>query len=998
MESMINKNTGVVEPMRIAMGSMGAMGLSRYFAAFSQSILDRYAIWEKYPWSDAVIRYLENEKQEEASQKTELSSFFVTLQLLKIYLTNEREKEKKGRGEQETDHAELTVRIETELRKLKTGYDRYFGILERIYREGTQMPGEELSRIWAILEREAGVRKVQQKNQQTEVRDVRQKYLEADGGPDKSGIAVKVSAALKHKGMTPYALGTAGIRLRHMAEGHAYIPDSKTLFRNSVERQQREFYTKLVRDHAVTGLLLELPAWISRTAARELLRENIRDSGEKEGTWGDSNVYLSELWKRSSQEERKILLRRIPQAVRQAASLWEEADQENGNPGQKEILETMIERIEAAQRGEASQSPEVFRRPEAELSEQEILEEVGRILPELPVWVSETAAWELYSENARGYGTGNEDSETGNAKFQEQQPAVFQDHGESLVYRMENQDSVPAEGRGAKPGETSDFSYSDGRKGNLKLSELWEQSSQEEKKILLHRIPQAVRQASSLWEEADQGNSSPVQKEILETIIERIEATQRIEAARKVEAFQGLEIFRGSETELSEQRIPEEIGRILSELPVWVSETAVLKLHGESAKGLKIRNEDPETGNARFQGQQSAVFQSHGENLVYRMENRDSVPAEERGAKLGETGDFSYSDGRREKLQLTEIWEKASQEERKILLHRIPQAVRQAASLWERTGQGNGGPRQDEILKTIVERIEAVQSFDTIQRIETIQKLSDQRTLKEIEHILSELPAWVSKTAVRELHRKNARDYGAGDEDLETGIGRAERTAAGVFSRRSDGRIENLQLSELWERSSQEEREVLLHRIPQAVRQAASLWEETAVDRVSRLRIEETTSDSSQSEVLKEPLILTALTWQRPRIREFLPNTFFQTSPEIQMNGNSSQFQYTDGGENVIVYAAKTPYSSAVRQNNEEMQVIQGLESRISRQEYVIRQEQIEREELQRRLKKQESRENTLKKSGNLEITSKQGGNLSQNIFSQLKEQLRLERIRYGAD
>ena len=89
MESRIHTGAGVLQPMEF---TSGPMGLSRSFAAFSQDILDRYAIWEKYPWSDAVICYLEQEKQEEASGEKEPSSFFVTLKLLKIYRYNEQVK------------------------------------------------------------------------------------------------------------------------------------------------------------------------------------------------------------------------------------------------------------------------------------------------------------------------------------------------------------------------------------------------------------------------------------------------------------------------------------------------------------------------------------------------------------------------------------------------------------------------------------------------------------------------------------------------------------------------------------------------------------------------------------------------------------------------------------------------------------------------------------------------------------------------------------------
>ena len=239
-----------------------------------------------------------------------------------------------------------------------------------------------------------------------------------------------------------------------------------------------------------------------------------------------------------------------------------------------------------------------------------------------------------------------------------------------------------------------------------------------------------------------------------------------------------------------------------------------------------------------------------------------------------------------------------------------------------------------------------------------------------------ELPAWVSKTAVWELYGKNTGVHGRGNEDPETRAVKLQgQRPALVF------RVGNLLLSELWEQSSQEDKKVLLQRIPQAVRQVTSLWEETVTERMRRPWAKKAYSDESQNRASKEPSAPAALTRPMSRIQEPFSETFLQTDRE-----------------NVIVYAAKAPDSPGVRQSNEDIQVIHELESRISRQEYIIRQEQLEREELQKRMKKQESRENTRWKSGNIEITSKQGGTLSQNVLSQLQEQLRLERIRYGAD
>lgn len=1213
MESRTSKNTSVVEPMRTP---VGAMGLSRYFAAFSQSILERYAIWEKYPWSDAIIQYLENEKQEEASQRKEQSSFFVMLQLLKIYLTNEREKEKADGKTQEADTAKLHFHMEAELRKLKNEYDRYFGILERLYREGTQMPREELSRIWAILEREAGVREGHPKYMEVsgsleksgiavrpgidarsdivvrpgiDVRsgmDVRSDIVVRPGKDVRSGIAVKAFAISGDRAgerrITPYALGMSGIRLRRMVEGHAYIPDSKTLFQSSVERQQREFYTEIIRNHVVRETTRQAEQHLGRVLY-PIEHQALKDYGE--GLGGEELAfYVQGADARLYQKTAEMVLEWMADSVKE------------------EREEEPIRKAESAHK-------------KAETIEPDVEKEIGVLLSKLPVWISRTAAQELLRDNLRdgrkkegnskigvvgfkepqsvdgvarfqeppsvdggvgfqkpssvdgsvgfqkpssvdgvigfqepqsvdgvaGFqkqqsvdgvaGFQKQQSTDGTTGFQEQQPAGavagFQEqqlaggtagfpewqatelpgHEDNLVYRMENRDLASMESRKAEleedrgqgildnktpkyakdidqrtvesrtPRYTEDrdprtiessiFSYLDGRRENLQLSELWEQSSQAERRILLDRIPQVVRQAASQLEGTAEGNDGSRQEEILKTIVERIEASQgfgkvqegevsqdsgtvpksgksqekgevqNLEEAQSLKAIQRS----GNVPKFSEQRLQEWIGVLLSELPVWISETAVRELYSENADDYRTGDGNLASQTARFPGQQPVELQDYEEHLIYRMENRDFVlmegrevePGEarvpgivedkgtkseearelsspgdrevkseeigesislgERELKSKEVGGQRYIEDRRsglwedinlklgegrsaesrENLQLSELWMQSSLEERRILLHRIPQAVRQAAFLWEETGQGNGGPRQEEILKTIVERIEAVQSLETIQRLET--EFSNRKTPKEIGHILSELPERVSRTVAQELYNEKGS--------------------------------ENLQLSELWEQSSQEERESLLHRIPQAVRQTTFLWEEAVMETVRRLRAEGTVRDAAQGGGLNKQLLSTALTWFGPRIQESLPameirrdgvETFFQTGLELQNDWGGSLFQYVDRGENDIVYAAKASDSSAAHHDHEDMQVIQELESRLSRQEYAIRQEQIEREELQRRMKKQESRENTLGKSGNMRFTLEQGSNLSQTVLSRLKEQFRLERIRYGAD
>ena len=108
--------------------------------------------------------------------------------------------------------------------------------------------------------------------------------------------------------------------------------------------------------------------------------------------------------------------------------------------------------------------------------------------------------------------------------------------------------------------------------------------------------------------------------------------------------------------------------------------------------------------------------------------------------------------------------------------------------------------------------------------------------------------------------------------------------------------------------------------------------------------------------------------------------------------------QYPELGTSGIVYAAKAPDSPEASKKQEHSQAVQELESRITRQEYIIRQDRIEMEELQQRLKKQEIQTKELQNQEHIRVTTRQGSQLPQKVIDQLKDQLRLDRIRYGAD
>lgn len=447
MENGTHTGAGVLRPMEFA---PGPMGFSRSFAAFSQNILDRYAIWEKYPWSDAVIRYLEQEKQEEASGEKEPSSFFVTLKLLKIYLENEQGKEKAAGEAEETEeakeagktkeaeHETLTLRIEAELRRLEAGYDKYFGILERLYREGRQMPQDERVRIWELLKREAGRRGAWGNGQKEEGR--------------KPSEQVVKSLALWERGLiTPYALGAPAVRLRRMAEGHGRMPDSKALFRKSVERQQREFYTGIVRSHVVR----EMAGQAERRLGRELTPSEyqaLQDYGDSldgvrlvsYASGSDARLY----------EETAALVLRLP------------ADAAGGTGNEVRESSSLETNVPEDNAGAAEEG-----KPKGE----EVSEEMVRLLSELPDFISRAVVQELYAERAgnaiepapfrHGPGQGFYADSTGNAEKGTKEPEPY---GPGLVYRTESQDS-------------------------LRLSKLWEQSTEEEKERLLERIPLAVR-------------------------------------------------------------------------------------------------------------------------------------------------------------------------------------------------------------------------------------------------------------------------------------------------------------------------------------------------------------------------------------------------------------------------------------------------------------------------------------------------------------------------
>ena len=154
-------------------------------------------------------------------------------------------------------------------------------------------------------------------------------------------------------------------------------------------------------------------------------------------------------------------------------------------------------------------------------------------------------------------------------------------------------------------------------------------------------------------------------------------------------------------------------------------------------------------------------------------------------------------------------------------------------------------------------------------------------------------------------------------------------------------------------------------------------------------------------------MLLNALTWLVPQTGRPIvtaettrtePEPFYRIRPQIQREGSVSSFSYPSPWESTIVYAAGAPQPSGVRQKEEGTPAVQELESRITRQEYIIRQERMEMEELQRRMKKQEDKEDTLWQSANMKIASKQGSDLSPDMLARLKEHLRKERIRYGAD
>lgn len=1155
MENRIHTGAGVLRPMEFA---PGPMGFSRSFAAFSQDILDRYAIWEKYPWSDAVIRYLEQEKQEEALGEKDPSSFFITLQLLKIYLENEQGKEKAAGEAKETGEAKesgkakeaeqetLTLRIETELRRLKAGYDKYFGILERLYREGRQMPQEEYFRIWGLLEREAGRRRAWENSWDKDGSRPSEQAVEASALWMRGSVMPYAPWGRGHitpyapwgRGyITPYALGAPSIRLRRMAESHGRMPDGKTLFRESVERQQREFYTGIVRSHVVREmagqaeyrlgreltpseyqalkdygdslertrlvfyasrpdarlyqetavqvlglaadaadwvenkvlessagperrteeegkpdepgaleeigrLLSKLPDVVSRAAVRELYAESVKNAGKgteeraeepEKGTeepgnpqkwaaevreqhaaapegYGENLVYwiesqdflrLSELWEQSAQGEKQRLLERIPQAVRQAFFLWEKSGQEDGTSYSKKIVQTIVERIEAARGADTAGYSETF-------GSAETAEEVGRLLSELPDVISRMAVQELYAGGTGYAGEEEREPKEKTVESREQPLALPEDYWGNLVYRMEHESFLP-------------------------LAELWKQSAPEERTQLLRRIPGAIRQAASWQEESGQEDEGSDQEKILEMIVEKLEAVQDLETIRHSGTSMDPETRPESERLPANAEIAEEIGRLLLELPEWISRPTIQELYAKSAGDDEKSGGKPEDREIKASEEPwLAVPEGYGDNLVYRTENQDS-------------------------LQLSVLWERSGPEERDDLLRHILPAVRQAFVL-EKNGQESVGPRRKQMLEALLERMEAFQASETALRpgvpqspgtrgrAEMPQLPVDSGTAEEVGRLLSELPDWISRTAASQLNAEGVRSAGKGEapengaeEALEARLSRPE-SYGGDLVYRLEGQ-DSLRLSTLWEQSTPEERDNLLRRIPKAVGQAAFHWEEsrretvgprqekvlqTIVERLKAAGSPETrrspeasvkdsetagpgerSSEKWQYAAPGEQMLLTALTWLVPRTDRPLLTAGTGTSrteasyrlhSQIQREKSVFLSAYPNLGESAIVYAAKAPNPSDIRQKDGGTEAIQELESRISRQEYILRQETMEREELERRIKNRENRENTLWQSANMKITPKQGGDLSPDMLARLKERLRKERIRYGAD
>ncbi len=258
-------------------------------------------------------------------------------------------------------------------------------------------------------------------------------------------------------------------------------------------------------------------------------------------------------------------------------------------------------------------------------------------------------------------------------------------------------------------------------------------------------------------------------------------------------------------------------------------------------------------------------------------------------------------------------------------------------------------------------------------------------------------------------------------------------------------------LSEIWKQAAPEEKQRLLRRIPQAVERAAKIYSEENKGTDSREKTREYRQLQKaveeiwrQAEQMGQPNPQQRTAWQQaahiqqemasPPLLHRLPAPQYEAVSEYAadfspapplgaQNGGpfdrraaaaegskntDSVFhasgmaeltlQYPELGTSGIVYAVKAPDSPEASKKQDHSQAVQELESRITRQEYIIRQDRIEMEELQQRLKKQEIQTKELQNQEHVRVRSRQGSHLPQKVIDQLKDQLRLDRIRYGAD
>ncbi len=225
------------------------MGQGARFAGFSQMILDKYAVLGDYPWNPAVMQFLVRNEEVEHQDRELRETIHITLNLLRIYLGQNQ----KGRdilGNSNIFFSNLKQNIEMNLNLIRMNGGKVSELIRHLYVMGQGLGEEERAQVFLQLEQMV---------------------------PESSPVLPAKNREVS-SGFFPCSMGVPFKHMMTVVIDHRHMLSGRELFRQSVERQQNEFYMSMMRDYVAGRTESLIQVYLQRNlmpSERQLVKEYI---------------------------------------------------------------------------------------------------------------------------------------------------------------------------------------------------------------------------------------------------------------------------------------------------------------------------------------------------------------------------------------------------------------------------------------------------------------------------------------------------------------------------------------------------------------------------------------------------------------------------------------------------------------------------------------------------------------------------------------------------